>query len=155
MEKQNSLLIFPSSREASACSEPWLWPVSHRNLWSKLSVSRFSHAWLCDPMDCSLPDSSVHGISQGRIVESVAISFSRGSSRPRDWTGVFCIADRFFPVWPLGKKSEVEGYSWKAFILIKEERQNQTFLSFLSCICYLLRQQEKQGNVFMHLNSPY
>ena len=34
----------------------------------------------CDPMDCSLPDSSVHGISQARILEGVAISFSRGSS---------------------------------------------------------------------------
>ena len=35
---------------------------------------------LCNPMDCSLPDSSVHGISQGRILEWVAISYSRGSS---------------------------------------------------------------------------
>ena len=39
---------------------------------------------LCDPMDCSPPGSSVHGISQARILEWVAISFSRGSSRPRD-----------------------------------------------------------------------
>ena len=39
---------------------------------------------LCDPMDCSLPSSSVHGILQARILEWVAISFSRGSSRPRD-----------------------------------------------------------------------
>ena len=38
---------------------------------------------LCDPMDCSLPGSSVHGIFQARILEWVAISFSRGSSRPR------------------------------------------------------------------------
>ena len=46
---------------------------------------------LCDPMDCSLPGSSVHGILQGRIVEWVAIVFSRGSSWPRDLTWVFCI----------------------------------------------------------------
>ena len=39
---------------------------------------------LCDLMDCKLPDSSVHGISQARILEWVAISFSRGSSQPRD-----------------------------------------------------------------------
>ena len=39
---------------------------------------------LCDPTDCSLPGSSVHGILQVRILEWVAISFSRGSSRPRD-----------------------------------------------------------------------
>ena len=39
---------------------------------------------LCDPMDCSLPGSSAHGILQARILEWVAISFSRRSSRPRD-----------------------------------------------------------------------
>ena len=41
---------------------------------------------LCDPMDCSPPGSSVHGILQARILEQIAISFSRGSSWPRDWT---------------------------------------------------------------------
>ena len=41
---------------------------------------------LCDPMDCSLPGSSVHGISQARILEWVAMSSSRGSSQPRDQT---------------------------------------------------------------------
>ena len=45
----------------------------------------------CDPMDCSLPGSSVHGIFQARILERVAISFSRGSSRPRDQTQVSCM----------------------------------------------------------------
>ena len=39
---------------------------------------------LCDPMDCSLSGSSVHGILQARILERVVISFSRGSSQPRD-----------------------------------------------------------------------
>ena len=39
---------------------------------------------LCDPMDCSPPGSFVHGISQARILEWVAISFWRGSSQPRD-----------------------------------------------------------------------
>ena len=43
---------------------------------------------LCDPVDCSPPGSSVHGILQARILEWVAISFSRGSSRPRDRTQV-------------------------------------------------------------------
>ena len=43
----------------------------------------------CDPMDCNLPDSSVRGISQARILEWVAISFSRGSSPPRDRTWVY------------------------------------------------------------------
>ena len=43
---------------------------------------------LCDPMDCSPPDSSVHGILQARILEWVAIPFSRCSSQPRDRTQV-------------------------------------------------------------------
>ena len=46
---------------------------------------------LFDLMDCSLPGFSVHGILQARILESVTISFSRGSSWPRGWTQVFCI----------------------------------------------------------------
>ena len=50
-------------------------------------------------MDCSLPGSSVHGILQARILEWVAIPFSRGSSWPRDWTWVSCIAGRFFTIW--------------------------------------------------------
>ena len=45
---------------------------------------------LCDPMDCSLPGFSVHGILQARIVEWVTISFSRGSSQPGDQTRVSC-----------------------------------------------------------------
>ena len=51
---------------------------------------------LCGPTDCGLPGSSVHGISQARILEWVAIPFSRGSSRPRDQTWVSYIASRFF-----------------------------------------------------------
>ena len=48
------------------------------------------------PVDCSPPSSSVHGILQARILEWVAISFSRESSRPRDWTQVSHIAGRHF-----------------------------------------------------------
>ena len=51
---------------------------------------------LCNPMDWSPPGSSVHGILQGRILEWVAISFSRGSPQPKDRTQVFCTAGRFF-----------------------------------------------------------
>ena len=53
----------------------------------------------CDSMDCSLLGSSVHGILQARILEWVAISFSRGSSQPRNWTKVSYIAVRFFTDW--------------------------------------------------------
>ena len=54
---------------------------------------------LCNPMFCSPPGSSAHGVLQARILEWVATSFSRGSSRPRDLTQVSCIADRFFTSW--------------------------------------------------------
>ena len=56
---------------------------------------------LYNPMDCSLPGSSVHGIFQVRILEWVAISFSRGSSQSRDRTQVFCTASRFFTDWAI------------------------------------------------------
>ena len=56
---------------------------------------------LCDSMDCSLPGSSVHGISQASIPEWVAISFSRGFSEPRDQTQVFCILGWFFTAWAI------------------------------------------------------
>ena len=56
---------------------------------------------LCDPMDCRLPGSFVHRISQAKILDWVAISSSRGSSWSRDWTWVFCIAGRFFTFWAI------------------------------------------------------
>ena len=52
---------------------------------------------VCNPMDCR-SGSSAHGILQARILEWVAIPFSRGSSQPRDQTQVSYIADRFFTV---------------------------------------------------------
>ena len=63
---------------------------------------------LCDPMDCSLPGSSVHRTFQARGLQRVAISFSMGFSWPRDWTQVSHIAGRCFSVWaargvPLGE----------------------------------------------------
>ena len=54
---------------------------------------------LCDSRDCSPSGSSVRGISQARILEWVAIPFSRRSSQSRDQTQVCCIADGFFTVW--------------------------------------------------------
>ena len=53
-----------------------------------------SRLTLCDPMDCSPKVSSVYGISQARVLESLAISFSRGSSRPRDPTHIYHWATR-------------------------------------------------------------
>ena len=62
---------------------------------------------LCDPMDYSLPSSSVHGILQAKILEWVAIPFSRESSQPADQTQVFCIAGRFFTIWTTWEALEV------------------------------------------------
>ena len=50
-------------------------------------------------MDCSLPGFSVHGTLQARAPEWAAISFSRGSSWPRSWNQVSCVAGRFFTIW--------------------------------------------------------
>ena len=52
-----------------------------------------------DPMNCTPPASFVYGIFQARILKWIAMPFSRGSSWPRDWTWVSCIAGRFFTVW--------------------------------------------------------
>ena len=56
----------------------------------------FKVTHLCDPVDCSPPGSSIHGIPQARILEWVAISFSRGSSQPRDRTQVSHTTGRRF-----------------------------------------------------------
>ena len=81
----------------------------HLHLHSKfllLVVQPPNHVqFFCHPMNCSPPGSSVCGISQARIQEWVAISFSRGSSQPRDQTHVSCIAGRFFTAEPPGKTS--------------------------------------------------
>ena len=62
---------------------------------------------LCDTMDCSPPGSSIHGILQARILEWVAVSFSRGSSWPRNQTRVSCIAGRFFTAWAMREAPKV------------------------------------------------
>ena len=69
--------------------------------WTIVSESEVaqSRPTLYDPMDCSLPGSSIHGIFQARVLECIAISYSRGSSWPRDWTQVSCIVGGFFTMW--------------------------------------------------------
>ena len=71
-------------------------PNTELSMWSE---SAQSCPTLCNHMDCSLPGSSLHGILQARILEWVAISFSRGSSRLGDWTQVSCIVGRHFNLW--------------------------------------------------------
>ena len=91
--------------------------------------SYFSHEWLCDPMDCSLPGSSVHGILQARILEWVAMPSSRGSFQTRDQTHVSCvswIAGRFFITEPSRKP-----YIYHTYILKEKEIEWDTWGSIV------------------------
>ena len=74
-------------------------PLQYLSLLFVRAKSLQSCLTLCDPMDCSPPGSSVHGIFQARILEWVAISFSRRSSWPRDWTWVSRVLGRRFTIW--------------------------------------------------------
>ena len=58
-----------------------------------------SQPTLCDPMDCNQLGPSAHGISQARLLEWVAISFSKGSSWPRDWTCIYCLGRQILCHW--------------------------------------------------------
>ena len=84
---------------------------------------------LCDPMDCSLPGSSVHGILQARILEWVAMPSSRGSFQTRDQTHVSCvswIAGRFFITEPSRKP-----YIYHTYILKEKEIEWDTWGSIV------------------------
>ena len=70
---------------------------------------------LCDPLGYNLPGSSVHGILQARILEWVAISFSRGSSQPRDQTRVSCITGIFFTSWTSREAQGMPNYFQNGF----------------------------------------
>ena len=73
--------------------------VVPRQAWKGEGEVSQSCLTLCDPMDCSLPGFSIHGILQARILEWVTISFSRGSSQPRNWTRIYRIGGRCFNLW--------------------------------------------------------
>ena len=75
-----------------------LWPQAAGRSESESEVTQ-SCSTLCDPMDYSLSGPSVHGISQARVLEWIDISFSSGSSRPRNQTRVSHTAGRCFTVW--------------------------------------------------------
>ena len=110
-------------------------------------------------MDCSLPGSSVHGILQGRVLQWVAIPFSRGSSQPRDQTQVSCTAGRFLPSEPPGKpllilsKSIFAGKITVSLLVLGQQRFKTivfipqiftwVFLSFPTKGAILLRSEQK------------
>ena len=102
-----SAKVYPEKWNCYECYEikDWFQKLDITQWWGERrgeSVSRSVMSILCDPMVCSTPGSSLHGILQARIVEWVAIPFSRGSFWPRDQTWVSWIAGRFFIVWANG-----------------------------------------------------
>ena len=91
---------------------------------------------LCNPMDCSPPGSSVHGISQARILEWVAMSFSRGSSPPRDKTHLL---GRWIPYHWVTKEdthTHTHKYIWQLCSLyIHTYICNILFIGIYMCVC--------------------
>ena len=80
---------------------------------------------LCNPMDCSLPGSSLHGILQARVLEWVAISFSRGSSQLGYQTGVSHIPGRHFNLWAI-REAHLSNSEGKVFLVeIETQRQGE------------------------------
>ena len=91
---------------------------------------------VCDAMDCGPPGSSVHEIFQARILEWVAISFSRGSSQPRDRTWVSCTAGRFFTDWAT-REALLEYLHFHNFFFIVRRVRCESPLISLQWISYL------------------
>ena len=109
------------------------WPFGKLLGWSRgdtgVCARLFSRVQLsCNPMDYSLPGSSVHGISLARILEWVASSFSRGSSRLRGQTHVSCIAGVFFTTEPPGKPARGD-------MCCRRLQQSRQYSWLLSLLC--------------------
>ena len=95
--------------------------LTYFNMWRDwVSEVAQSCLTLCDPMDCSLPGSSASGILQARVLEWVALSFSRRSYQPRDWTWVSRIAGRRFTIWATREDKR----KWESCYLKLEEKRS-------------------------------
>ena len=115
---------------------------------------------LCDPMDCSLPASSAHGILQARILEWVAIPFSRRSSQPKDQTQVSYTAGRLFTIQAIRVSVCVcvcvcvcvraFSYSFLIFLIEPFLKSLLNLLQYYFCFCVLVFWVKGMGN----LHSP-
>ena len=90
-------------------------------------VTQFCPA-LCDPMDCSLPDSSVHGILQARILEWIAMPFSRGSSWPWPWSKPGSLAFQ--------ADSLLSEPPSKPFLGVMKDKSEQHYLARYPCVLF-------------------
>ena len=94
---------------------------------------------LCDPMDCSLPRSSVHGIFQARVLKWIAISFSRGSYR--DWISVSPVVGRHFTAWVTREVCSLYYFclNWgRYYILVSVSLENLDYTKNLICVVFFL-----------------
>ena len=98
---------------------------------------------LCDPMDCSLSGSSVHGILQARILEWAAIPFSRGSSQSRDRTQVSRIAGGCFTIWA----TREDQYILLQYIHILSSKSEKAMAPYSSTLAWKIPWTEEPGRL--------
>ena len=106
---------------------------------------------LCSCVDCSLPGSSVHVIVPARILEGTAISSCSGSSWPRDWTHISCLAGRFFTAEPWGKPAF---YYKKGFCFIDPFNYISVYYLFISVWTHGILHFPMCYNHLLWLNYP-
>ena len=108
------------------------------------------------PADCSPPGFSDHGILQARILEWIAIPFSRGTSQPRGWTLISCLTGRFSPIWATGKSKQIytcwyiKGFCavtkwdvvWECKTDLNVQKSN-------NAICHINRKKDKNHNILI------
>ena len=126
---------------ATATAESWTtWTLELDRVskWVKVALLCLT---LCDSMDHSPPGASVHWILQARILEWVAYPFSRGTSWPRNQTGVSCIADGFFT----SRVTQEARYK----VVSKEQHQRpwQGELDWTTCHMVLEKQVKQKGPI--------
>ena len=123
--------ILRLENHGSLCCSDIIWWCCDSSTKESKSVSHSVVSNSLQPMDCSPPGSSVHGILQARILEWVAIPFSRGSSQPRDQIQISCIAGEFFIIWTTKQKQNLSRSktSSGALIQIVSTQSNLTQVS--------------------------
>ena len=124
LERKWPHLSSQEKKEVSCQLTWWICSYSQTRIWGSGVRVRRVGKWkwkvkvtqscltLCDPMDYT-----VHGIFQARILECIAFPFSRGSSQPRDWTQVSCMAGGFFTSWATRRVCNSETICFKETLL--------------------------------------